>query len=116
VFFPANLEGCYLGSYDAPLVRDVRRLAPLTEWSNPPLGGFGDGGGRRENLWLPQDLVCLQHVEFDNTYDMTGHKLPVAHPIVLRQQQGTQAGDTYKEAPYGSVPLWTNPPCHTNTA
>ena len=83
VFFPANLEGCYLGSYDAPLVRDVRLLALLTEWSNPPLGGFGDGGGRRENLWLPQDLVCLQRVEFHNTYDMTGHKLPVAHPIVL---------------------------------
>ena len=81
----------------APLVRDVRRLAPLTEWSNPPLGGFGDGGGKRENLWLPQDLVCLQRVGFDNTYEMTGHKLPVpvAHPIVFRQQQGTQAGDTY---------------------
>jgi hypothetical protein len=103
VFFPANTEGFHHG----PLVRDVRRLAPFPEWSSPPLGGLGDG--TRENLLLPQDLICLQRVGFDNTYDMTGHRLPVAHPIVLRQQQGTQAGDTYEEAPCGPVPLWTNP-------
>jgi hypothetical protein len=80
VFFPANPEWFHLGSYDAPLVRDLRRLAPLAEWSNPPLGGFGDGGGKSENLQLPQDLVCLQRMGFDNTYEMTGHKLQVANP------------------------------------
>jgi hypothetical protein len=43
VFFPASPEWFHLGSYDAPLVRDVRRLAPLVEWSNSPLGGSVTG-------------------------------------------------------------------------
>jgi hypothetical protein len=54
--------------------------------------------------------ICHQRTGFDNTYEMTGHKLPVEEPIVFRQQQGTYVRDTYEEAPYGSVPLWTNPP------
>ena len=108
MFFPASLEGFHLGSYDAPLLRDVRRLAPFHEWSSPPPGGLGDD--TRKSLWLPQDLVCLQHVGFNNTYDMTSRTLPTRHPIVLRQQQKIQADNTYKEALCRSVPLWTNPP------
>jgi hypothetical protein len=57
-----------------------------------------------------RDLIRPQHVGFDNTYDMTSQTLPIAHPIILQQQQGTQAEDTYEEAPCRSVPLWTNPP------
>jgi hypothetical protein len=72
------------------------------------MGGLGDD--TRKNLWLPQDLICLQHVGFDNTYDMTSRTLPTRHPIVLRQQQKIQADNTYKEALCRSVPLWTNPP------
>ena len=51
-----------------------------------------------------------QRTGFDNTYEMTGHKLPVEEPIVFRQQQRMYVGDTYEEVPYWSVPLWTNPP------
>jgi hypothetical protein len=32
------------GSYADPLVGDVRRLAPLVEWSDPPVGRPGAGG------------------------------------------------------------------------
>ena len=96
VFFPANPEWFHLGSYNG--------------WAHPPLGAFGDGGGTNENLRLPRDLVCLQHTGFDNTYEMTGHKLPGKDPIVFRRQQGTHVGDTYEKVSYGSVPLWTNPP------
>jgi hypothetical protein len=108
MFFPANLEGFHLGSYNAPVFRDVRRLAPFPKWSNPPLGGLGDDTGKR--LWLPQDLVCIQQMGFDNTYDRTSRTLPTRHPIALCQQQTTQADNSYKEAPCRSIPLWTNPP------
>jgi hypothetical protein len=109
MFFPASLEGFHLGSYDAPLLRDVRRLAPFPAWSSSlPLGGLGDD--TRKNLWLPQDLICIQHVGLDNTYDMTSRTPPTRHPIVLPQQQHTQADNTYKEALCRPVPLLTNPP------
>ena len=108
MFFPANFEGLHLDSYDAPVLRDVRRLAPFPEWSNPPLGGLGDDTGKR--LWLLQDFVCIQHMGFDNTYDRTSRTLPTRHPIALRQQQPTQSDNSYKEAPCRSVPLGTIPP------
>jgi hypothetical protein len=110
MFFPASPEWFHLGSYDAPLVRDVRKLAPLVEWSNPPLGGLGDRGGESENPRLPRDLVYCQCIEFDNTCDTTGHELPVKASAAVRQQQRIYAGDTYENVPNGSVPLWTNPP------
>jgi hypothetical protein len=104
VFFPANPEWFHLGSYDAPLVRDVRKLAPLVEWSNSPLGGFG------EHLRLPRDLVYHQRIGFDNTCETTDHRLPVEASVAFRQQERTYVKDTYEEVPYGSVPLRTNPP------
>ena len=115
MFFPANPEWFHLGSYDAPLVRDVRKLAPLVEWSNSPLGGFGDRTGRQthgesEHLLLPQDLVYHQRIGFDNTCETTDFRLPVEASVAFRQQERTYVEDTYEEVPYGSVPLRTNPP------
>ena len=110
MFFPTKPEWFHLGSYDAPLVRDMRKLAPLVEWSSPPLRGLGNGGERSENLRLPRDLVYRQYIEFDDTCDTTGHKPPVETSAAVRRQQKTYVGDTYEDAPYGSVPLWTNPP------
>ena len=97
------------------LVRDVRRLAPLVEWSNSPLGGFGDRTGRQthgesEHLRLPRDLVYHQRIGFDNTCETTDHRLPVEASVAFRQQERTYVEDTYEEVPYGSVPLRTNPP------
>jgi hypothetical protein len=99
-----------LGSYDTPLVGDERKLAPLDEWTSPPLGGVGDGGRKREHLRLPRDLVYHQRIGFDNTCELTGRRLPVEASVALRQRQGTYIEDTYKEVPYGPVPLWTNLP------
>jgi hypothetical protein len=108
MFFPANLEGLQLGSYNAPVLRDVRQLAPFPERSNPPVGGLGDDTGRC--LRPPQDFVCIQHIGFDNTYDRTSRTLQTRYPITLRQQQPIQANNGYGEAPCRSVPLGTNPP------
>ena len=57
VFFPASPEWFHLGSHNAPLARDVRRLTPLVGWPKPPLGGPGDGSGNNETLRLPRDFV-----------------------------------------------------------
>jgi hypothetical protein len=99
VFFPASPEWFHLGSYDAPLVGDLRRLAPLVEWSNSPLGGFGDGTGRQTS-GESEHLRC----------ETTDHGIPVEASVASRQQEGMYVEDTYEEIPYGPVPLWTNPP------
>jgi hypothetical protein len=114
VFFPTSPEWFHLGSYDAPLVRDVRGPAPLVEWSNSPLGGFGvrterQTYGESEHLRHSRDLVYHQRIGFNNTCETTGHRLPVKTSVTFRQREGTYLDDTYKEVPYGSVPLWTNP-------
>jgi hypothetical protein len=85
MFFPANPEWFHLGSYDAPLVRDVRKLAPLVEWSGPPLRGLGNGGEKGGHLPLPRDLIYRQCIEFHNTCDTTGHKPPVETSAAVRQ-------------------------------
>ena len=89
--------------------------APLVGQSNSPLGAF-DGRTEKqtyresEHLRHPQDLVYHQHIGFDNACEMTGHRLPVETSVTFRQREGTYVDDTYKEVPYGSVPLWTTPP------
>jgi hypothetical protein len=110
MFFPTNPGWFYLGSYDAPLVRDMRKLTSLVEWSSPPLKGLGTGGERSENLRLPRDLVYRQYIEFGGTCDTTGHDPPVVTSAAIRRRQETYVGDTYEDVPYDSVPLWTNPP------
>jgi hypothetical protein len=110
MLFPAGPEWFHLGSYDTPLVGDVRKLALLDEWTSLPLGGVGDGGRKRVHLRLPHDLVYHQRIGFDNTCKLTGRRLPVEASAAFRQRQGTYIEDTYEEVPYGPVPLWTNPP------
>jgi hypothetical protein len=50
LLFPTNPVWFRRGSYADPLVGDVRRLAPLVEWSDPPVGRPGAGGER-----MPRD-------------------------------------------------------------
>ena len=95
MFFPADLEGLQLGSYDAPVLRDVRQIATFPERSNPPAGGLGEDTGKY--LRPPQDFVCIQHIGFDNTYDRTHRTLPTRYPTTLRQQQPIQANNGYGE-------------------
>jgi hypothetical protein len=89
--------------------------APLVGRSNSLLGAFGDRTerqtyGESEHLRHPRDLVYHQGIGFDNTCETTGHRLPVETSVTFRQREGTYVDDTYKEVPYGSVPLWTTPP------
>ncbi len=91
MFFPTNPEWFLLGSYDAPLVRDARKLAPLVEWSSPPMGMLGADGER---------MPC----------DTTGHNLPVVTSAATRRLGKTYVVNTYEGATCDSVPLWINPP------
>ena len=89
--------------------------APLVGRLKSPLGAFDDRTERQtyeesEHLRHPRDLVYHQHIGFDNACEMTGHRLPVETSVTFRQREGTYVDDTYKEVPYGSVPLWTTPP------
>ena len=95
MFFPANLEGLQLGSYDAPVIGTMRRIAPFIGRLNPPAGGHGEDTGKY--LWRPQDFVYIQHTGFDNTYDRPSRTLPTRYPITLHRQQPIQADNGYRE-------------------
>jgi hypothetical protein len=85
MFFPTSPEWFHLGSRDAPLVRDVRQLALLIEWSNPL------GHGR---------MSC---------HAMSQH-LPVVTSSAIQRPQEMHIVNTYEDAKRNSVPLWKNPP------
>ena len=91
MFFPTNPEWFHLGSYNAPLVRNMRELAPLVEWSNPLMGGLGTGGER---------VPC----------DMTGQTPPIGTSTAIQRLQETYVVDTYEGTTCDSAPLWINPP------
>jgi hypothetical protein len=89
--------------------------APLVGRLKSPLGAFDDRTerqtyGESEHLRHPRDLVYHQRIGFDNACEMTGQRLPVETSVTFWQREGTYVDDTYKEVPYGSVPLWTTPP------
>ena len=87
LFFPTSPEWFHLGSRDAPLVRDVRKLAPIIEWSNQL--GHEQGG-----------MSC---------HAMSQH-LPVVTLAAIQQPQEMHIVNTYEDAKRNSVPLWKNPP------
>jgi hypothetical protein len=91
MLFPTNPEWFHLGSYATPLVGDVRQLAPLVEWSSPPMGRLGADGER---------MPC----------DTTGHNLPVVTSAATQRLGKTFVVNTYEGAMRDSVPLWVNPP------
>jgi hypothetical protein len=91
MLFPTNPEWFHLGSYTTPLVGDARQLAPLVEWSSPPMGRLGADGER---------MPC----------DTTGHNLPVVTSAATRRLGKTYVVNTYEGATCDSVPLWINPP------
>ena len=76
MFFPTNPEWFHLGSYNAPLVRDVRKFAPLIKWSGPP-------GNKRDQIPCHTDQILtiatsaavqpLQEIRIVHTYEDAMH-------------------------------------------